>query len=93
MVFSYSVWDGCVDLARTSEAERARLWYLCSASEVDKEVIHREVCHPKSSACIIINCNSRLLIYLSCYNFIELYSEFGVILYIMVYQSSKVVLD
>ena len=26
MVFSYSAWDRCVDLARTSEEERARLW-------------------------------------------------------------------
>ncbi|KAK2565098.1 hypothetical protein P5673_011010 [Acropora cervicornis] len=35
-------WDSCVDLARTSEEERARLWDLCCASEADKEVIHRE---------------------------------------------------
>ena len=55
MVFSYySAWDRCVDLARTSEEERARLWDLCCASEVDKEVIRREVCHSKSNACIVI---------------------------------------
>ena len=43
MVFSYySAWDRCVDLARTSEEERARLWDLCSASEVDKEVIRHK---------------------------------------------------
>ena len=55
MVFSYySAWDSCVDLARTSEEERARLWDLCCASEADKEVIHREVCYSKSSACIVI---------------------------------------
>jgi len=35
-------WDSCVDLARTSEEERARLWDLCCASKADKEVIHRE---------------------------------------------------
>ena len=50
MVFSYfSAWDRCVDLARTSEEERKRLWDLCSASEVDKEVIRREVCYPNSN--------------------------------------------
>ena len=55
MVFSYhSAWDSCVDLARTCEEERGRLWDLCCASEADKEVIHREVCYSKSSACIVI---------------------------------------
>lgn len=94
MVFSYSAWDRCVDLARTSEEGRARLWDLCSASEVDKEVIRREVCYSKNSACIFIkNCNSRLLIYLSCYNFLESDSEFGVILCVRVYQGSNLVLD
>lgn len=89
MVFSYSAWDRCVDLARTSEEERARLWDLCSPSEVDKEVIRCEA-YSKSSACIFIkNCNSRLLIYLSCYIFLELDSEFGVILCVRVYQCSN----
>ena len=55
MVFSYfSAWDRCVDLARTSEEERARLWDLCTASEVDKEVIRREVCYSNNTACIVI---------------------------------------
>ena len=76
MVFSYCAWDRCVDLERTSEEERARLWDLCSVSEVDYEVICREVCYSKSSACIFIqNCNTRLLSYLSCYNFLELDSS------------------
>ena len=55
MVFSYYIaWDSCVDLARTSEEERARLWDLCCASEADEKVIHRKVCYSQSSACIVI---------------------------------------
>ena len=68
MVFSYySPWDRCVDLARISEEERARLWDLCSASEVDREVFRREVYYSKSSTCLVIkNWNSRLLISFGC---------------------------
>ena len=36
MIFSFSAWDRCVDLARTSEGERARLWDLCSDSIDEK---------------------------------------------------------
>ena len=57
----------CVDLARTSEEEGARLWDLCSASEVDKEVIRREVCYSNSSACIVIKIGT------ADYSFIRVY--------------------
>lgn len=82
MVFSYySAWDSCVDLARTSEEERARLWDLCCASEADKEVIHREVCYSKSSACIVIKVGNADYSFL-CYVlfFLELNSQCGVVL-------------
>lgn len=86
MVFFYSVWDRCVDLVRISEEERVRLWDFCLVLEVDEEVICCEVCYFKSSVCIFIkNCNSRLFIYLLCYNFLELDLEFGVILCVRVY--------